>query len=494
MTPPLPLINEHDQYDPHVAWEKCLSIIKDNVNPRAYQTWFQPLIAVNLVNNVLTIQVPSQFFYEWLEEHYVELLAKTIKRVLGKSGQLEYRIQMEAHYANRQNINGPATMQLPSTQQARPSKDSNYVDVSLENPNVIKNPFTIPGIRRVKIDPQLNQSLTFDNFVQGDCNALPRSAGLQVAHKPGSTAFNPLMIFGGTGCGKTHLLHAIGNEALHHHPNKTVLYVSAEKFINQYIEHARNNEIGDFINFYQLIDVLLLDDIHIFATASKTQDALFGIFNHLHQNGKQIVLTSDTAPKDLNGMQDRLLSRFRWGLNAEMSLPSFETRKAILKSKLRTEGIQFDEEVVNYIAFHIQDNIRDLEGAIISVLAQSTLLHKPIDLELVKTVLKNIIKTQEKELSIAEIQKMVCQFFNVPYDKLQTKDRKADVVNARQIAMYLAKKFTKSSLKAIGNHFGGRDHTTVIHSVQKVDDYINTDELYRERFLEIQKKVELAAI
>lgn len=483
--------NDEFIIDPGVVWERCMSIIEDNVNRRAFQTWFLPIKAVDLTNNILTIQVPSQFFYEWLEEHYVELLAKTIKRVLGRTGQLAYRIQME-----NSSQPSPATMQLPAGQRAKVNKSDNYIDMPLtvEDPSRIKNPFVIPGMKRIQIDPQLNSTLTFDNFIEGECNALCRNSAIRVAQKPGETSFNPLMLFGGTGCGKTHLLQAIGNEVRRVHPNKTVLYVSAEKFINQFIEHSRNREIGDFINFYQLIDVLLLDDIHIFTNAPKAQDALFAIFNHLHQTGKQIVLTSDTPPKDLEGMQERLLSRFRWGLTAEMQQPDFETRKAILNVIMRNEGTEISEEVAQYIAFNIQNNIRDLRGAVISILAQSTLLKKDVDLELAKRVVKNLIKTPEKELGIAEIQKMVCSYFKIDYDKLQSKSRTGDVVNARQIAMYLAKKFTKSSLKAIGEHFGNRDHTTVIHSVQKVEDFLKTDEAYREAFLELQHKVQLAAM
>ncbi|HTO14393.1 MAG TPA: chromosomal replication initiator protein DnaA [Edaphocola sp.] len=473
-----------------VAWEQCVRIIEDNVNNRAFQTWFSPIKAVSLQNGVLTIQVPSQFFYEWLEEHYVELLAKTIKRVLGKNAQLAYRIQMENNSAHK----SPATMQLPASQQAKAKRGENYIDMPLvlEDPSKIKNPFVIPGMKRFEIDPQLNTSLSFENFVEGSCNALCRSSALTVAQNPGKTSFNPLMIFGGTGCGKTHILQAAGNQVRKLHPQKTVLYVSAEKFINQYIEHSRNREVGDFINFYQLIDVLLLDDIHIFTNAPKAQDALFAIFNHLHQTGKQIVLTSDTPPVNLEGMQERLLSRFRWGLIAEMQQPDFETRKTILSAIMRNEGTELSDEVAQYIAYNVQDNIRDLKGAVISILAQSTLLKKEIDLEMAKRVVKNLIKTSEKEIDLAEIQRMVCDYFHIDFEKLQSKSRLGDIVNARQIAMYLTKKFTKNSLKAIGNYYGKRDHTTVIHSIQKVEDFLNTDEDYKTSFLEIQHKIQLA--
>ncbi len=478
--------------DPVQAWEKCLSIIKDNVNLRAFHTWFEPIEAVALNNNILTIQVPSQFFYEWLEEHYVELVGKTIKRVLGREGRLEYRIQMQSS-SQRQK---PATMQLPGSLHPKSSRDSNYLnmDYVVEDPLKIKNPFVIPGMKRIQIDPQLNPNQVFDNYIEGDCNRLARTAGAHIAQKPGATAFNPLMVFGGTGCGKTHLLQSIGNEVRRLHPNKSVLYVSAEKFINQFIDHSKNKEINDFLHFYQMIDVLLVDDIHQFSGAVKTQDVFFSIFNHLHLNGKQIVLTSDTPPKDLNGVQERLLSRFRWGLHAEISNPDYETRKAILEIKMKNEGLEMSDEIIQYIAYNIKDNNRDLGGVVISLFAQSTLNKKEIDLELAKSVLKNFVKTSNKEINISDIQKMVCEYFNVDYDVMLSKTRKRDIAQPRQITMYLAKKFTNNSLKAIGEHFAGRDHTTVIHSCQTVENLLDTDPEYREKYLEIEQKVQLASL
>ncbi len=472
-------------------WEKCLVIIKDNLSSwRAYQTWFEPIKAVNLANGVLTLQVPSQFFYEWLEEHYVELLGKTIKRVLGKEGRLEYRILMEG--SNRK----AASVNMPGSTQGRPGKDNNYVDMPLkvDDPHNIKTPYAIPGLKRVQIDPQLNNNYIFENYVEGDCNRVARSAGIHVAQKPGATAFNPLVVFGGVGWGKTHLVQAIGNEVRRLHPNKSVLYVSAEKFINQFIDHSKNNEVNDFIHFYQLIDVLIMDDIHLFVSAPKTQDVFFAIFNHLHQNGKQIILTSDTAPRDLEGMQERLLSRFRWGLNADIQAPDFETRQTILRVKMRQEGLEIPDEVVKYVAYNVQSNVRELEGAMIALFAQATLNKKEIDIDLAKRVMKNFVKTAAREMTIENIQKMVCDYYKVAYDRLLTKTRKREVVLARQITMYFAKKFTKQSLKTIGDHFGGFDHTTVIHSCQTVENLMETDAEYKENVLEIQQKVQMASI
>ena len=489
-----------DNYSNHIPssddaeqlWEKCLAIIKDNVNWRTYQTWFEPIKAVNLNDNIVTLQVPSQFFYEWLEEHYVELLGKTIKRVLGKAARLEYRIMMEGSASQR----NPASINMPGSTHTRPPKENNYVDMPLkwDDPHNIKTPYAIPGLKRMQIDPQLNANYVFDNYVEGDCNRVARSAGMHVAQKPGATSFNPLVIFGGVGWGKTHLVQAIGNEVRRQHPNKAVLYVSAEKFINQFIDHAKNNEINDFIHFYQLIDVLIMDDIHLFVPAHKTQDVFFAIFNHLHQSGKQIILTSDTAPRDMEGMQERLLSRFRWGLNADIQAPDFETRQAILRVKMRHEGLEIPDEVVKYMAYNVQSNVRELEGALIALFAQATLNKKEIDMDLAKRVMKNFVKTAAREMTIENIQKLVCDYYHVPYERLLTKTRKREVVLARQITMYFAKKFTKQSLKTIGDHFGGFDHTTVIHSCQSVENLMETDTEYKENLMEILQKVQLASI
>lgn len=471
------------------VWENSLKVIKDNISWQAYKTWFEPIKPVSLENEILTIEVPSQFFYEWIEEHYVELIAKTIKREIGKTAQLEYRILMESR-----NAHNPASVRVSSSTQSSAAYSSQYTQVKQQEEFSIKNPFVIPGLKRSQIDPQLNPNYTFDRFVEGECNKLARNAGIAIAQKPGGTSFNPLVIYGSSGLGKTHLVHAIGNETRRLHPNRTVLYVSAEKFIHQFMEHARNNEINDFINFYQLIDVLIIDDIHYFAPAIKSQDAFFSIFNHLHQNGKQLILTSDKPPKDLNGMQERLLSRFRWGLSADLQMPDFDTRMAILEHKMRNDGLELPAEVIKYLAYNVQNNVREIEGALISLLAHSSLVKKEIDIELAKKVLRNIVKTTSKEVTIDAIQKMVCEYYSVTYDKLQAKTRKREIVQARQISMFLAKQYTKNSLKTIGDHFGGRDHTTVIHSCQTVKNLMDTDSLIREQVKELQQKVQLASI
>ncbi|MFM2385529.1 MAG: chromosomal replication initiator protein DnaA [Bacteroidota bacterium] len=472
------------------VWESCLKIFRDNINHQSFKTWFEPIRPIALEDNVLTIEVPSQFFYEWLEEHYVDIIGKTIKRELGKEAKLQYQVLIE----NQNKVN-PASIKLPGALRTAAVENVLTTDYGFRGDGpAVKNPFAIPGLKRSQIDPQLNPNYTFDAYIEGECNRLCRSAGLAISEKPGGTSFNPLVIYGGAGVGKTHLMHAIGNQVKQNFPNKTVLYVSADKFINQFIEHSKNNEINDFINFYQLIDVLMIDDIQYFAPAIKSQDAFFAIFNHLHQNGKQIVLTSDKPPKDLEGVQERLLGRFKWGLVADLNAPDFETRMAILEYKMRQDGVELPMEVVKYLAYNVQNNIREMEGALTSLLAHSTLVKRDIDLDLTKKVLRNIIKTSNKEITIDAIQKMVCDYYNISYEKLQAKTRKREIVQARQISMFLAKKFTKNSLKTIGEHFGGRDHTTVIHSCQTVNDLMDTDTTIRGQVKELQQKVQLASM
>jgi chromosomal replication initiator protein len=469
-------------------WQGCLAIIKDIVEWQHFKTWFEPIKPVALKGHILTIQVPSQFFFEYLEEHFVDLLAKTLKRQLGKEARLEYRIMVDS--GNEKNK--PLTMDIPGNSQKTFSH--NEMDFPLVMNNPVKNPFVIPGLKKMQIDSQLNPAYTFDAFVEGDCNRVARRAGKAVAEKPGSTSFNPLVVYGSVGLGKSHLIQAIGNEVKRLHANKVVLYVSSEKFINQFQDHSRNNAINDFIHFYQLIDVLIIDDIQFFHRAEKTQDAFFAIFNHLHQSGKQLILSSDKSPKDLEGVQERLLSRFRWGLSTDLVMPEYETRIEILNRKMQDDGLEMPAEVVKYLAYNIQTNVRELRGALISLLAQSSLNRREIDLELAKKVLRNIIKSTAKEVTIDAIQKMVCDYFDLPYDKLLQKTRKREIVQARQITMYLSKIFTKNSLKTIGNHFGGRDHTTVIHSCQTVKDLMDTDNFFRDSVLELQQKVQSASL
>ncbi|HET8886204.1 MAG TPA: chromosomal replication initiator protein DnaA [Salinimicrobium sp.] len=466
------------------VWDNCLKFIKDNITPQAYKTWFEPIKAVKLTDNALSIQVPSKFFYEWLEEHYVKLLKVSLHRELGNQAKLVYVIKMENTYGNKL----PFTEKIPSTQ--RSNVASQEVDVPVRNKNPeLKNPFIIPGIRNVKIESQLNPNYSFDNFLEGDSNRLARSAGLAVANKPGGTSFNPLLIFGGVGLGKTHLAHAIGVEIKDKYPEKTVLYISAEKFTQQYIESVKKNNRNDFIHFYQIIDVLIVDDIQLLSGKSGTQDVFFHIFNHLHQNGKQVILTSDKAPVDMQDIEQRLLSRFKWGLSAELQNPDFETRISIIKNKLYRDGVEMPEDIVEFLANNIKTNIRELEGAIISLIAHSSFNKQDITLELATCIVDNYVKNTKKEVSIDYIQKVVSDYFQMDVETLQSKTRKRHIVQARQLAMFFAKKYTKASLASIGSQIGKRDHATVLHACKTVDNLASTDKQFKKFVEDLSKKL-----
>ncbi|MFQ5447228.1 MAG: chromosomal replication initiator protein DnaA [Saprospiraceae bacterium] len=467
------------------VWDNCLQTIRRNVNVQSFKTWFEPIRPVRLENDALTIQVPNKFFYEWLEEHYVALLKMTIRKELGDLGRLEYQI-LTSNQKQRQLLNKKIDISSAGLNGSKKGITPGSVDASN-----IKNPFVIPGIRKLKVDPQLNPNYSFDSFIEGDCNRLARSAGYAVAKKPGGTAFNPLVIFGDVGLGKTHLAHAIGNEVVKLNSNKSVLYVSSEKFTGQIIESIKNNAVNDFVTFYQMVDVLIVDDIQFLANKQKTQEIFFHIFNQLHQSGKQVILTSDRPPKDLEGMEERLISRFKWGLSADLQVPDFETRVAILEAKMNREGVDIPGDVVEFICYNIQNNIRELEGVLVSLIAQSSLNRREIDVELAKEVIRNFVTQINKEITLEFIKNLVADYFDVPVDKLGGKTRKRQFVIARQLSMYLAKNLTDKSLKAIGEMFGGRDHSTVIYSIKTVQDLMETDLVFKDTVSELEKKIRL---
>ena len=469
---------------PSSVWNNCLAFVKDNIQPQAYKTWFEPIIPVKLSDNVLSIQVPSKFFYEWLEEHYVKILRIALSKELGSNARLVYVIKMENTYGNK----APFTESIPS------SSSNSIKTQSIESPfssfaSDLKNPFVIPGIKNLQIESQLNANYTFENFLEGDSNRLARSAGIAVSNKPGGTSFNPLLIYGGVGLGKTHLAHAIGVDIKHKYPEKTVLYISAEKFTQQYVDSVKKNTRNDFIHFYQLIDILIVDDVQFLSGKSGTQDVFFHIFNHLHQNGKQVIITSDKAPIDMQDIEQRLLSRFKWGLSAELQNPNFETRVSILKNKLFRDGVTIQNEVIEFVAKNINSNVRELEGAIISLIAQSSFNKAEITVDLAKEVINKFVKSNRREVSIDYIQKVVSDYFQMDINTLQSKTRRRHIVQARQIAMYFAKKYTKASLASIGSQIGKRDHATVLHACKTVDNLSFTDKQFRKYVEDLNNKL-----
>ena len=458
-------------------WNSCLGVIRENVSESSFKTWFNPIVPLRLRENILTIQVPSQFFYEYIEEKYVHLIGRTLRSLIGSDAKLEYSISKNI---NKENLfkNPTRTQQI----QNNPSQDI---------PNKVVNPFVVPQMKKVSVDSQLNPKNVFENFVEGECNRLARSAGFAVACNPGGTAFNPLFLYGDSGLGKTHLAQAIGHEAKLRFSEKAILYVSAGRFQSQYQEAVRTNNVNDFLHFYQMIDILIIDDIQELAGKEGTQTTFFHIFNHLHQSGKQLILTSDKPPIALKGLNARLLSRFKWGLSADIEIPSFETRMEILRLKAQKEGLQVTNDILEYIAGKVINNVRELEGALVSLLAQSTLNEKELSLDLTATVVEKLVTNTKREMSVDFIQKVICEHFNMPVSSLQAKTRKREIVQARQLAMYFAKNLTTFSLASIGAQIGNKDHATVLHACKTVTNLLETDKDFKLQFGEIDKKLRM---
>ena len=463
------------------VWAKCLEFIKDNIDEQPFLTWFAPIVPVTLEGKTLKIKVPSQFVYEWLEDNYIGLLKSAMTYTLGEGARLIYIIDSPVD-----------KKQLPSTNRPELAKQSLTLATEAKDPE-LKNPFVIPGIREITVDPQLNLHQNFDNFVEGESNRLARSAGIAVANKPGGTAFNPLFIFGGVGLGKTHLAHAIGVDIKEKYPKKKVLYVSAEKFTQQFISASTakdkdKNNLNDFIHFYQLIDVLIVDDIQFLSGKVKTQDAFFHIFNHLHQTGKQVILTSDKAPVDLFDIEQRLLSRFKWGLSAELTTPDYNTRYKILQNKFYTDGAEISEDIIAYLAENIRTNIRELEGVSNSLIAQAAFNRKEYSIELAQSIIEKSVKNSQCDLTIDHIQQIIADYFNLDIESLHSKTRKRNVVQARQLAMFFSKKYTKSPLSTIGSQIGQRDHATVLYACKTVENLIETDREFKKYVSDLETK------
>ena len=446
---------------PNALWEQCLQLIRDNVTEQQYATWFSPITfeAFDTATNNLLVQVPSPFVYEYLEENYVDLLSKVLTRVYGKGVQLKYRIVTDKAHNLTQDIQSDTVdkveTQLPTN---RANQSPTLLDVALQ-----------------EIDPQLDLHKSFSNYIEGDSNKLPRSIGLSIAEHPNTTQFNPMFIYGPSGCGKTHLINAIGLRIKQFYPQKRVLYISARLFQVQYTNSVLNNTTNDFINFYQTIDILIVDDIQEWITATKTQDTFFHIFNHLFMNGKRIILASDRPPVELKGMNERLLTRFACGLIAELEKPNVQLCVDILNSKIKRDGLSIPNDVVQFIAQTANGSVRDLEGVINSLLAYSVVYNSNIDMRLAERVIKRSVKIDDEPLTIDEIIDKVCIHFNVTATAVNSRSRKQDIVLARQVSMYLAQKHTKMPASRIGKLVGGRDHSTVLHSCSQIEKRLQVD-------------------
>ena len=413
----------------------------------------------------LTLGVPSRFIYEILEEHYIDLLSKVIYREYGEGTKLVYRILVD--------------------KENKITNDEGSVGKEEEKGKNIKDGNKTPKME--ELDSRLIPRYRFDNFIEGVSNKLTRSAGEAVAQNPGQEAFNPFFIYGPSGVGKTHLANAIGARVKELYPNKRVLYVSAHLFQVQYTNAVRENKVNDFIHFYQTIDVLIIDDIQEFATLTKTQNTFFHIFNHLHQLGKQLIMTSDRSPMMLQGMEDRMLTRFKWGLVAEMEKPNVDLRKSILRKKVYHDGLSFPDRVIDYIAENVDESVRDLEGVVNSLMARSVVFNRDVDMDLAQLVVRQAARIVEnKPLSVEDILEKVCTHYGVDSAAIASKTRKREVVQVRQVAMYLAKKYTEASSSKIGKLIGKRDHATVLHACTVVASQLDVDKKFKGEVEELE--------
>ena len=462
---------------PNALWEQCLQLIRDNVTEQQFTTWFKPITfeAFDAATNILLVQVPSPFVYEYLEENYVDLLSKVLTRIYGKGIQLKYRIVTDKAHNLTQDIQSETVdnveTQLPTN---RANQSPTPLDVALQ-----------------ERDPQLDLHKSFSNYIEGDSNKLPRSIGLSIAEHPNTTQFNPMFIYGPSGCGKTHLINAIGLRIKQLYPQKRVLYISARLFQVQYTNSVLNNTTNDFINFYQTIDVLIVDDIQEWMTATKTQDTFFHIFNHLFKNGKRIILASDRPPVELKGMNERLLTRFACGLIAELEKPNVQLCVDILNSKIKRDGLNIPDDVVQFIAQTANGSVRDLQGVINSLLAYSVVYNSNIDMRLAERVIKRSVKIDDEPLTLDEIIDKVCSHFNVTVNAVNSRSRKQEIVLARQVSMYLAQKHTKMPASRIGKLVGGRDHSTVLHSCSQIEKRLQVDKGFTAELSTIENSFKL---
>ncbi len=465
--------------DRHIAvWNNCLQIIASNIDPQKFSTWFKPIRPVSLVDSTLTVEVPTDFFRDYIEGAYLDLLKMTLKRAVGAGAQLHYMVRP---------VQVEKPMVYPASHGLAPTNHT--VAINTAQPSGSPSPFVFPGVQRLKIDPRLNPVYCFENLIEGECNKLGINAGGNISQAPGRTPFNPLFIFGGPGLGKTHLIQATGIAIKEKFPDLVVLYVSGNEFKTQYMDAIKGNRLVDFMAFYMKIDVLLVDDIQDLL-GQGSQNAFFNVFNHLHQSGKQLIFTSDRAPVDLQNFEDRLLSRFKWGLSVELLKPDYETRLQMLKARAFREGVAIDDEVLSFLASRIKSNFRELEGTLISLIANATLGHKEITVSLAEGLVGKIVGEEQTDISIDLIVDTVCEYFNITRDILLSKSRKRQIVQARQIAMYECRNLIPNcSLSTIGSELGGKDHATVLHACTTVQDLMSTDKAFRQYVADIESMV-----
>nr|WP_307985256.1 chromosomal replication initiator protein DnaA [uncultured Prevotella sp.] len=465
---------------PKALWDNCLALIRENVSEQHYNTWFKPIVfeSYKPATKTLLVRVPSTFFYEYLEANFVDLLSKVLHQNFGDGIRLTYRVVV--------------VKDAPGGTTPLPLDKEDASDISPK----LRDPEQNAGAQEAQtedIETQLDPKLTFNNYMEGESNKLPRSVGLSIAEHPNTTQFNPMFIYGPSGSGKTHLVNAIGVKAKQMYPQKRVLYVSARLFQTQYTDAILHNSSNDFINFYQSIDILIVDDIQDWAGKAKTLNTFFHIFNHLFRNGKRIILASDRPPVDLQDVPDRLLTRFSCGLVAELEKPNIQLCVDILSNKIRRDGLKISKDVITFIAQTCNGSVRDLQGAINGLLAYSIVYNSNIDIRLAERVIKRAVKVDDKPLTIDDIVEKVCTHYNVTTAAVNSKSRKREYVVARQVTMYLAQKYTKMPASRIGKLVGNRDHSTVIHSCSKVEERLSIDHEFSDEIMSIENSFKLKA-
>ena len=458
-------------------WDNCLQLIRANVTEQQFKTWFAPIVfeSYSEQEQSLLVQVPSPYVYEYLEQHYVGLLSKVLARVFGANVILRYRVVTDSTNNKVQDI----------------ESDGVTLDVPPASNRANQSPTVLDAAGPQQINPQLDLKKTFNNFIEGDSNKLPRTVGLSIAEHPGKSTFNPFFIYGPSGCGKTHLINAIGVRCKETYPQKRVLYVSARLFQVQFTDASRQNTVNDFINFYQTIDVLIVDDVQEWATAQKTVETFFHIFDHLFRLGKQIILASDRPPVDLKWLHERMLTRFSCGLIAELEKPNTQLCIDILNAKCRRDGLKIPTDVIQFIADTANGSVRDLEGVVNSLMAYSIVYNSNIDMRLAERVIKRAVKIDNHPLTVDDILETVCRHFNVKQQHVFSKSRKRDYVQVRQVSMYLAQKYTKMPPGRIGQLIGGRDHSTVIHSCSMVEKRLKIDKAFLDELYSIENSFKL---
>ncbi len=459
-------------------WDKCTQLLREQLTESAFNMWFAGIVPLRFENSILLLQLQSQFVAEYIEENYSRLLGHVLFRVCGPGTRLEYRIP----------IDSTSGMGITTVSQGvekeklllpRPPQTTAYAAQHNHEPQL------------PPLDSRLNSQQTFDSFVQGEVNRMVRTVALAAARDPGKTAFNPLFIYGGSGVGKTHLLNAIGNQTKALYPHKRVLYLTANDFKMQYMSAAnpKNNDVANFLSFYQTIDVLLMDDIQFLTGLQRTQEVFFHIFNHLHQSGKQIVLASDKSPLDIKDVDDRLITRFKWGFSGELRRPDFSLRHDILKNKIDRDGVELSEEIIDYIAKNVRDNVRDLEGVLASLLAYSTLTDEQISVELAERVVSQVVDVAVMSLTMDNIMDAVCEEWAVTPEQVLSKTRTKELSTARHAVMYLIQKVLDKPLQEIGAYMH-RSHATVLHGIEHVNDLMRIDPVFKRQIVRLKSRLE----